>query len=267
MLAAERILITEVLDGESISALNDDKLLAVVVRNFYRPELAEDLSSKILSSSEVAQYTHELADGDMLVQKYFGVDRLGFPFNLTYHAKEHDPLVEQYYREARVGIERMRTLSAPGISPIDKLRLVLDEVYPDGATVAAFEGRKMLAGIGRITKAELSYMSAEQPHFDALPERYAQLDGQLAANIYLKVPDKGGELELWDVAPVNPLSEAPEDWRAVLPQSIKIKPEVGDLVIFNCRRPHAVCEFQGDDRVSVQMFMGYQKDKALLLWN
>jgi hypothetical protein len=125
----------------------------------------------------------------------------------------------------------------------------------------------MLAGIGRITKASLSHLSADEPHFDALPERYLKLDSQFAANIYLKVPTSGGELEVWDVPPMKPLAVVPKNWRSSLPQSIKIKPNVGDLVIFNCRRPHAICSFSGEDRVTVQMFIGLQENQPLQLWN
>ena len=91
----------------------------------------------------------------------------------------------------------MRTLARPAVTPIDKLRLELDEQFPHGATVARFQGRKMLTGIARITRAAYSQIVAEQPHFDALPEKYGVLDAQLAANIYLAVPPKGGELEIW----------------------------------------------------------------------
>lgn len=46
-------------------------------------------------------------------------------------------------------------------------------------------------------------MSAEQPHFDALPEESAVLDAQLATNIYLAVPLSGGELGICDAPPLS----------------------------------------------------------------
>jgi 2OG-Fe(II) oxygenase superfamily len=161
----------------------------------------------------------------------------------------------------------MRGFATPALAPIDKLRLELDEQFDEGASVASFQGRKMLTGIARITRAASSHLSAEQPHFDALPEKYARLDAQLAANIYLQVPGAGGELEIWDVPPLHPMSQVPDDWRAMLPGSIKIRPQQGELIIFNCRRPHAVGEFTGTDRVTAQTFIGWQKEAGLQLWN
>ena len=174
---------------------------------------------------------------------------------------------DYYFSEAPLAIERLRQYSSPAMTPIDKLRLELDERFANGARIANFLNRKMLAGIGRITRASHSHLSAVQPHFDALPIKYARLDVQLAANIYLRVPNSGGELELWDVSPLSPYSEVPKDWRSELPTSLKIKPRLGDLIIFNCRRPHAISEFSEGDRVTVQMFIGYEKGKSLQLWN
>jgi len=267
MSEALRLKVVSKLEGEDINAIINDKILALIIEGYYPSELCDSMSEKILESEHVKNYTHEVFEEGKLVQKYYGVDRLGFPFNLTYNSPMESELVQSYYREATLGIARLRHFANPAATPIDKLRLELDEKYQWGANIAAFQGKKMLAGIGRITKAALSYLSAEQPHFDALPLEFANLETQLAANIYLKIPDKGGELEVWDIAPVDPLTKVPQDWRAVLPPSIKIKPKKGDLVIFNCRRPHAIGAFEGVDRVTVQMFIGHQNNKSLQLWN
>jgi hypothetical protein len=255
------------LRGEDINALIQDEILALIVEDYYAADLCATLSEKILQSQQVQNYTHEIMENGKLTQKYFGVDRLGVPFNSTYYAQSESETVARYYEGAQTGIQRIRDFCSPAITPIDKLRLELDEKFHLGATVAAFQGKKMLAGIGRITKADLSYLSAEQPHFDALPPQYAHLDAQLAANIYLVVPDCGGELEVWDVPPVHPLSKVPSNWREILPPSILIAPKKGELILFNCRRPHAVCSFAGQDRVTMQMFIGYQNQKQLQLWN
>lgn len=261
----QRILRSTNLTAECLADLFTDRILALVVQGYYAPSLCESLSQAILADTRVQRYTHEVVMENEVTQKYFGVDRLGIPFNSTYGG---DPIAEEnYYREASSGIEHLRRLAAPAPTPADKLRLELDEHFLPGASVAAFSGRKMLAGIGRITKAELSAMSAEQPHFDALPARFGALDAQFAANIYLRVPPLGGELELWDVPPMDPLAKTPADWRSELPPSVKIAPQLGDLILFNCRRPHAIGAFTGEDRVSVQMFLGYRKGEALLLWN
>lgn len=251
---------------ELFDRLIKNEILALVISNYYQSELCNLLSNELLKSKNVQLYTHEVIENDKIVQKDFGVNRVGTPFNLTYHSTQKD-LIEKYYHDAESGIETMRSFCYPALSPIDKLRLELDENFIPGATVAHFQNKKMLAGIGRISLASLSYLSEEQPHFDALPLRYASLDVQLAANIYLKVPDEGGELELWNVPSLTPLAKVPANWRSELPPSIKIKPKKGDLIIFNSRKPHAICAFKCDERITAQVFIGYQKGHPFMLWN
>ncbi|MEJ2794334.1 2OG-Fe(II) oxygenase [Iodobacter sp. LRB] len=254
------------LSADLIEELIHDDIAAVLIEGYYPAHLCNLLSQNILRSQDIDPYTHEVIEEEKLLQKYFGVDRIGIPFNSTYNAADPEA-IDEYYRNASVQIERLRGYCEHFLSPIDKLRLELDELFIPGANVAHFEHKKMLAGIVRISRAEQSYLSASEPHFDALPPEYAQLDAQLAANIYLKVPDTGGELEIWDIPALSPLTQAPEQWRAQLPDPVKIKPNLGDLIIFNCRKPHAIGAFLGEDRITTQMFIGYQQEKSLLLWN
>ena len=251
---------------ESIEKLINDKEVALVIKNFCSHDTCEKLTDKILKSQNIQKYTHEVNENNEIKHKYYGVNRVGTPFNMTYNLTQNN-LIEEYYINATKGIETIRAFCSPFLSPIDKLRLELDEIFIPGATVAYFENKKMLVGIGRIALPTHSHMSEEQPHFDALPLKYAHLEAQFAANIYLNVPSNGGELELWDTPSLSPLSKVPHNWRTQLPQSIKIKPQKGDLIIFNCRKPHAICSFTEEKRVTIQVFIGYQKGLPLMLWN
>jgi len=253
------------LSAAGIAALIEEKTVVYIIKNYYAPATCTYLADRLLASDQVKPYTHEVIDNGQVEQKYFGVDRVGFPFNLTY-GKDRDSAVRQeYYRQARQN--SLRFLAAPNLSPIDKLRLELDEVYTHGTTVAAFEGLKMVSGIGRISGHALSHLSAVQPHFDALPTTYADLERQFAANIYLRLPTRGGALEVWDVPSLNPLSMPPKEWRAALPPPLRIAPQLGDLIIFNCRKPHAIQEFATGVRITAQTFIGYQSGAPLMVWN
>lgn len=254
------------LDQHGIEQLIADKITALIIKDFYPTANAQQIADKIIASETLAHYTHEIIDNNELKQEYLGVDREGLPFNLLYDTTD-EKLVQQYYQAAKENIARIREYAAPAMTPIDKLRLELDENYASGAMVAAFQRKKMLAGIGRVSHAEMSHMSEDPPHFDALPCKFANLASQFAANIYLKVPDAGGELELWNVEPLTPLSVVPDAWRKKLPPSIVLKPEVGDLIIFNCRKPHAIRRFSGEPRVTMQVFIGYDHGQPLQLWN
>lgn len=259
-----RVLRAARLSPDVIDALINDECVAAVIGGYYPATLCERIRDNVARCRSVERYTHELHEEDGIRHEYFGVDRIGTPFNSTY--SQYDKRSE-YYRDTRIGIERLRDLCRPALSPIDKLRLELDETHRFGANVAAFEGEKMLAGIVRVANAAMSHMSAEEPHFDALPERYSVLDVQLAANVYISVPDDGGELEVWDVDPVVANFEAPAKWRAELGPPVRIQPMQGDLIIFSCRRPHAILPFEGDDRISCQMFIGHRAGDSLQLWN
>lgn len=263
----KRIEFTNMIHHGAIERLLNDETTALVIKNYYPKRQAEKIAAALARSDTLEQYTHELSVGDELHQEYFGVDREGVPFNSIYDKDENDPLVQHYYAAAKRNILRIREYAKPGLTPIDKLRLELDENYAHGAMVASFQNKKMLAGIGRVSHAEMSHLSEDPPHFDAIPEKFAKLTGQFAANIYLKVPDKGGELEMWDIQALDPLAEIPDDWRQVLPESTCFKPDVGDLVIFNCRKPHAIRSFTGEPRVTMQVFIGHQQNQPLKLWN
>ncbi|KAB8029213.1 2OG-Fe(II) oxygenase [Fluviispira multicolorata] len=267
MFSSQRIQKVKKLNSQNLESLITDNCLVLIIEDFYSKESSKILAEQILKSIHIEKYTHELIEETKLVQKYYGVDRIGNPFNSTYGLSPENETVNKYYEEINTSRERLRNYSYPAITPIDKLRLELDEQFIHGANVANFQGKKMLAGIARIAKENLSYLSAEQPHFDALPEKYCKLDEQFAANIYLKIPDSGGELEIWDVPACNPLAAIPDDWRAHLPNSIKISPTIGDLIIFNSRKPHAISSFRGEARISLQTFIGYKKNHALQIWN
>jgi hypothetical protein len=263
----ERIATRERLTQVDIQDVILGNILVLKIKNYYPADASVTLAEKIINSNKVEQYTHEVSKGSSIEKLYFGVDRLGTPFNSTY-GENFDSLAHKlYYQGAQNGIQAMRAFTSPNLGPIDKLRLDLDEICVPGATVASFQGQKMLAGIGRITRSELSHLSAFEPHFDALPTEIQELDAQLAANIYLRVPEVGGELEVWDVPPMTPLAKEPSKWRASLPDPVAVKPAAGDLILFNCRRPHAIRAFAGPDRVTVQMFIGYKRSEPLMLWN
>ncbi|BBH54133.1 2OG-Fe(II) oxygenase [Fluviispira sanaruensis] len=254
------------LKQKSIENLIQKGTLALIVENFYAPELCDSLYNKLRVDKNSEIYTHETIENNKLVLQNYGVNRIGIPFNLTYNTTDEE-IINSYYREAQVARERLRKHCYPAFTPIDKLRLNLDEVFVPGATVAHFQNKKMLTGIGRISSESLSYLSELQPHFDALPLKYAAFDKQLAANIYLNTPEEGGELELWNSPDLTPLSQVPKNWRDELPPSIKIKPKKGDLIIFNCRKPHAICAFKGKERITMQVFIGYKDGMPLMLWN
>src|SRR6266481_2478639 len=242
---APRVRVAPALDVPLLRDLFGGRVAVVVVHEFALPEVCDRVRDFVRERAAVSPYTHEVYEGREVKQLYFGVDRVGVPFNSTMTPVDTKRSKENYYCEAIPAIRRLRTVCAPYMSAIDRLRLELDELWPLGAHNASFEGRSMFVGIVRLMQPLASEASELYPHFDALPSAICPLDGQFAANIFMAVPPLGGELEVWDVAPVPPGGVLPADWRAMSGEPVRVMPMQGDLVIFNSRMPHAVRRFQG----------------------
>ena len=170
----------------------------------------------------------------------------------------------------------------PPLAPLDKLRLELDEVWPEGASVRKNEaGRAFLAGVARVMRGPTRYVEGFM-HVDELAPM-VDSGGTFSANVYLKVPPTGGELAVWPLAvrsrwdfyrhaeTLSHLTVQGEEGQALLrrklprPQLIKVAP--GDLVVLCVQRPHAAQGFPMGTRVSVQSFLTFENGKALVLDN
>lgn len=255
------------LDVESLDNLFRGDSCALIVRQFAPRRVCDHLAAHVQNALTVSPYTHETYENGEIKHQYLGVDRVGVPFNSTLTRGDAVAARETYYREALPAIRRLRSACAPDVSPIDRFRLELDELWPGGARVASFEGKSMFVGIVRVMQPAASEGSELYPHFDALPSDVWDFDGQFAANIFVKVPPRGGELEIWDVPPLEPGATLRPDWRETGGPPLMINPEVGDLIVFNSRKPHAVRRFDGSVRISVQTFLGVRKSDPVLLWN
>jgi hypothetical protein len=261
----------EELSAELLKEFFDDKICVLIIKEYAEPGVCKNLDNFFTYSNRIEQYTHEIRENSTIQLLYYGVDRYGYPLNSTYT----DPTgknLKKYQEEALPTIRSVRKAAQPYMSPIDRLRLELDELWPQDANLATYKGKKAFCGIGRIMPSELSELSEKQPHFDSVPVSYfPDIYKQFAANIYLNVPKMNGELEIWNVEPIeiNKVEnfKIPDDWRSALPESIKVKPEQGDLLLFNTRRPHAITSFNDSKaRTSIQTFIGLTKNSKLFLW-
>ncbi|CAM9339670.1 unnamed protein product, partial [Laminaria digitata] len=170
----------------------------------------------------------------------------------------------------------------PPLGPLDKLRLELDEVWPQGSSLRKNEeGRAFLAGVARVMRGPTNYVDGFM-HVDELAPM-VESRGTFSANVYLKVPPTGGELAVWPLAirsrwdfyrhaeTLSHLTVQREEGQALLrrrlprPKIIKVAP--GDLVVLCVQRPHAAQGFPIGTRVSVQSFLTFDKGKALVLDN
>jgi len=88
------------------------------------------------------------------------------------------------------------------------------------------------------------------------------------------MPEQGGELLMWH----QTLSVAEFDARrqgaygidvaSLPPPDVVVTPSVGDLLIFDARRLHAVSAPQGQARLALSFFVGYRgDDEPLTCWS
>ncbi|MGY3295690.1 hypothetical protein ACVWY1_000108 [Pseudomonas sp. TE6288] len=182
----------------------------------------------------------------------------------------------EYHGQAIANIRKIRSAFGPLASPIDHLRLLLDEVWPKGARLLDVNGRKCFVGIARFQGNNVDLT----PHTDDLArnapaDHQPRLLTQLSTNIYLQIPEDGGELEIWNLHPDEAEYERLRGQRAygierhlLPPPDLVVKPEAGDLIFLNPRLVHAVRPSATSTRVTLGVFIGYfGDDQPLAYWS
>ena len=249
------------LEASDIKELVYQNILAVVIRNFYPADIAHKIAEKIMACPNRGYYNRE-SELARIGMAHFEVD------SIESNQRYHDFAVEW--------IQDLRSMFKPYLSPIDKLRLTLEEMWPSGAALQTLNGLKCFVGICRI----LDPMITINPHYDRLDRDYCtdieqanRLLGQLSANIYLQIPDKGGELELWiedqnskKIQALNKDGYFGIELEKMGVPEFSIRPNPGDLIIFNTRLYHGIRSGEGNSRISIGTFIGYAGDQLPLTY-
>ncbi|GAA2661336.1 hypothetical protein [Streptomyces vastus] len=181
----------------------------------------------------------------------------------------------EYLRNADPLMEEIRACCAPSPSPLDVLWRDLDAFY--GLERARIDDRPMFAGVCRVFPEGSELL----PHNDRLSRDAPglplgrELDAQLAANIYLQVPERGGELQLWDLRPDEAQlaawsasdSEYGTDRALVPPPSCVLPVTAGDLVLIDATKLHAVSRQEQGARIGLSCFLGVRHGRPLVCWS
>lgn len=259
------------LNADSLTRLFLDQTCVLRVPLFCPSDICKLFFNWLTKDVVLTPCLNEVRTEEIVKYVDFGVDSNSICFNTTYFKDANHPHYVEYYQQALSNTRNPRQISYPHISPIDRLRLELDELWHKGANIANFNDIKNNIGLFRVVQASRSQLLSHTPHVDCLPTKYMFFKGQFTANIYFTLPPKGGELEVWDVEPLKGKeiddSASIQNWRGLLPEPIVIMPEIGELVLFNARRPHSVRDFSEGIRTSVQCFVGLADDDTLHLWS
>ncbi|MFC9437461.1 2OG-Fe(II) oxygenase [Nocardia sp. NPDC057030] len=248
-------------DHASLTALLNGDVHAVRLAGFVRPDALDHLRTAFVGRQD---------HGPLATDPQFR--RIGHAFSETGTEAGRTA----YFDEARHNIDRLRDIASPYSYPADDIRLLLDEIWPAGASLLRRDGRAFFAGVARYQLAGVDL----EPHTDNvsrnLPEDFAiRIVRQLSVNVYLDVPDRGGELQIWDDYPDE--SEYRDrsgdrvygiDRAAVGEPALVITPRVGDAIFIDPRRVHAVAPAQDRPRITIGLFIGVSDPaESLKVWS
>lgn len=201
------------------------------------------------------------------------VGRIGMSF---FETGDKPEIVQHYFDTAVSNIEKLRTACAPYQCPMDIFRCVIDETWPNGAHLQTLSGQKMFAGLSRNMRPATPLLAHHDMFARLAPHALEanNLLAQLAVNVYIDIPEIGGELIMWrdEISDSEFLarrgSKYGMDLEPLGEPDITVKPEVGELILFNARKLHAVAAGEGSDRLTVSCFLGYRgESQPLTIWS
>jgi len=249
------------IEEKAINKLAKKECLAVRIKNYLPQEHAHNIGDKILSSG-FEKYTNAPSIG-----------RIGMAF---YEAENDVDLVEQYFQQARSNIEELRRRCLPYSSPLDTIRCQLDEAWPAGAHLETMLGKRMYVGLSRVVNPGITFLAHHDIFAKDAPDSFKakSLESQFACNLYLKMPGTGGALQMWknELSP-HEFDEIRQDSYGISPSilgepDLEVKPESGDLIIFNAKKMHSVTSGEGGKRLSLSCFIGYRgNSQPLTYWS
>jgi hypothetical protein len=269
----ESIAVRDSLYKEDLDNLFRGDILAIKVPNFVPAKVCDSMKRFVYEQeNQIQSYDHEESIGGEVIQTNFGVKRLGTPYNITFSTKDNTKEKKTYYQENRAFKLNLEKRVGEDQIPSNLLKNKLANIWNKGCEVAAFDKEKMFFGIIRITEPKKD-LSEKFPHCDTLPPNI-KMNSQLGANIYFDTPDFGGELEVWNTKlygqeEIYDSSQCTDFSREELAKVKyeKIKPEQGDLILINTRKPHAIKKFEVGKRLSQHTFIGKDEDQSLRLWS
>jgi hypothetical protein len=260
---SERVVISTILDKSIIEGIFSNRILIVRIPNFVDEDtagrLAESLSGSINAAAGGGIYESDI-----------------MPF---WVASQEPEKLDAYLSASAPLEDRLRQLSAPKMSPIDKLRSVLTKAWPGGAERMRVNGREMPFGITRLWRPGSEALPHQDVIWRELNDQPAlpSLKGQIGANIYLEIAGEGGELETWDFVLDDEdyrtiENECPGSYgypRSMLPTlSLIVSPKAGDLVLINTLNVHSVRKIESGRRITISGFVAASTtDQPLQLWS
>ena len=286
-----RVLREARLSGGALRALVAHECAAVVVPGWFGDaEACRAAARSVLEDPQRSNWavTRGTGAGEAAASD---VETVGTPHNVA--AAAGAGALESYFAGSVAQTRKWRRPASGGgrelLGPLDKLRLELDEEWPEGCLLARDPStrRPFLPGIPRIMRPPQRFDPAAQAqrwsrgfcHVDEL-DIMRRDRGLYSANVYLQCAPSGGELLVWPItfatrwdfyrhAATLSLCLSQERWAQEalwerLPPPVLVKVSEGDLVLLCTQRPHAVRgPVLGGTRVSMQGFLSFREGQPL----
>ncbi len=252
---------------EDWKSLLSGEVDAIILEGFANSTESEELHRALVESPNLAQYEHAA-----------GIHRLGTSLsNLRGKADSDQRRLSDVARERyseRDVLDDMRQVN----SVIMRLFGEITLAWPLGVETLTISGIAAHRLIGRTVVG-----GGAEPHDDnvskEIPEepQAASVQVQIGTNIYVEVPDEGGELQGWrkqlskEEYEEMRLRDAERsygiDRKRIGERQWEIKPERGDVIMFRNSELHAIRPAKGQ-RTTWGFFLGYRgDDEPLLVWS
>lgn len=234
---------------------------AIILKSFLPTALAMDYKNNILCSDKIGVLQHAVE-----------FERIGY----AYSEIKSESQRSLYHNSVKDNSLALSQLFKNNNHPIENFLSILRNTWKEGIELLEVDSKKCFFGICRIMRPEVDL----KPHTDRLERNLPKnvknnisLNAQLSVNVYIYVPESGGETEFWDLEPTeNEYKELMQGRhygidRELLPKADNAyKPMSGDLLILNSRRIHAVRPTLHDSRITTSCFIGYQSPKLPLVY-
>ncbi|MFA5960076.1 MAG: hypothetical protein WC785_06125 [Tatlockia sp.] len=250
----------DVLPHKAIIGLAKGYVHALVLKNFYDVTLLSSVCENILKSPDKGYLNHA---------KEF--EKIGHAYSEVSTARQK----KLYHSNVEKNKQIIKNFFPVGNDPMEKFQLLLNNAWPKGARLLTMESQKCFAGICRILNPNINL----DPHTDKIERNFLNqnviLESQLSANLYLKMPSTGGEVDFWDLEPSDSDYEKLKRQRHygisrldLPPPSATYKPNAGELLILNSRKIHAVKNSETERRITLSCFIAYfGNDEPLRYWS
>lgn len=186
--------------------------------------------------------------------------------------REHGRVADSYW--PAIDLDRKAWLGL-GLSfdPFQLCRDALGAQWPSGVRVGCHQGREMGAGVAREPNQGfiVHYDDALREFSEDLLD--ANLIAQFAFNLYLSVPETGGETVVWRHRwqPGDEEHRLPDSYgfaESVVggAESFEFKPGVGEALLFDPRNFHAVRPSHDSRRIALGFSIGLTDTGEMLTW-